>query len=169
MRTQAGTVVLVSVVAWCGLAGCSRTEAEEKLALQQGCLEAAKKGIAAEVVLAEAHLEGAKAREDAEATARIEGRLKKLREDATRYEKMKPEEYVPPEPVKVRAKLTDSKDGLLNLEQQMRIGPWYHVAGSRGEMWKDVMYEMTLYRVYRKEYFDMESWWVYVSEHKLTW
>ncbi len=125
---------------------------------------------------------------------RFKARLAALEAERERFGKMKPEEYPAPvgkgeavgifegpdeigpivpaimRTIPVLVKNGYAKGSLLDVEGANRSGPFYRLAGIKGGcacvLKKDRRYELTVYLVYRREYFGLiKDYDVYVAEY----
>jgi len=166
MRTPIGACTRVAVlVVSCVAAACGKPTPPTLLTLKKECLAAARKAIESEI---KRHENWLKQRTDGsvkdDKAPEIRARLQMLYADRDHYDKITIQDYTLPKRIQVRAKLAN-KRRVLHLKKQSRSGPWYNVIGSHEPIEVERMYDMTLYLVYPRWYFKMNSHYVYVAAH----
>ncbi|MCJ7593155.1 MAG: BPTI/Kunitz domain-containing protein [Desulfobacterales bacterium] len=101
----------------------------------------------------------------------LERRIGEFRAELGKYERMTPAEYVVPESrtVEVRPTHAYRQGSLLELTDMTRSGPFYHMAGIRGDDYGSLKpnkaYRMTIYLVYPRDYF-FSNHYVYIDGMK---
>lgn len=139
--------------------------------IEQGCLQAAIRGINLEIARVQGWIaqrkQGAVPAGDLPG---LEGKLKALQDALQQYKAMKPGDYRLPEAKTLEAWVQDAKPGensILYFDGQSRSGPWYHMTGLAGGDFSALApkrkYRLTIYPVYPRDYFNMESAYVYVT------
>lgn len=153
------TILLVTIVLILGACKPSMDE------IKQGCIDAAIVGIKLDIERLEGYLE----LPELDNRDKVEEALSKLRIDLQAYQSMKTQDYVLPEPIKIKGYLGEKyvTDSIIYLENQSKSGPFYHavkILGDRGnEITANKIYTFTIYPVYRR-YYPFEAWYVFVSD-----
>jgi len=136
--------------------------------LKKGCIQAALQGIKLEIQRNKGWLEHA----DKDRRNQIENRIKQLENDSVKYETINIDKY------EIPAKLDNevwfqgpcNENEILHFDGITKSGPWYHVTGIRGNDYQvikpNARYLMSFYLVYPREYWSMESYYVYIDQFK---
>ena len=125
--------------------------------LKQACLRATLKAIDSEI---ERHQAWLKQGGNPKNISEYKKELARLNADKRKYQEMKPDDYVLPE----KRILTGEYTGqIYNFEGQSRSGPFYHVIASANSLKNGKKYEFEFYSVYRRSYWNMPNYYVYVS------
>jgi hypothetical protein len=146
------------------ISGCIGAPPEN---VKQGCLQATIRGINLEIARYQGWIGGTVKADD---LAALEVELKRLQADLQKYQAMKPADYQLPEAKVMEVWVEDTKPGensILYFEAISRSGPWYHLTGIAGADYSILKpkqkQKVTVYKVYPRNYFNMESAYVYVS------
>jgi hypothetical protein len=156
-------ILIVSLV----LLGCATNKENYEYKLKKGCLEATIIGIKLDI----GRLEGYLKLPDLENREQVLEALSKLKEDLKKYESMKVEDYVLPEPIIIRGFISEPyvEDTIIYLEKQSKSGPFYHavkVMDDRGsKIVPKEIYEFKIYPVYRR-YYPFPDFYVFVESFK---
>lgn len=142
---------------------------KDMVEIKKGCLSAAIRGIKLEIKRNERWLQYA----DNDAKKELlNKRIKQLEADLTKYEARNIADYQLPDKKEMEAwfEVPLKDDAVLDFPGISRSGPWYHLAGIRGEDYSIIKpkkkYLMTFYLVYPREYAWMESSYIYVDQIK---
>ena len=141
--------------------------------LKKSCLEAAVRGIQTEMTRYQGWIDLKKLDQpDSQDLPGLEEGMKTLKLDLERYQAMDPKGYGLPQEMKLKAWVEGraGENAILHIEGMSRSGPWYHLAGIKGDdygvLGPDKKYLRTFYKVYPRSYFNMESAYVYISEYQ---
>lgn len=143
--------------------------------LKKDCIAATIRGIESEIVKHQKWIEMRKKGEVNDIDLlEIEDRLKRLKADLEKYQKMRIDLYELPEKIETKAWISANEplgeDSILYIENMSKSGPWYHLVGIRGNNYNviqpDTKYLMTIYLVYHRYYWTMPSYYVYIYEYK---
>jgi hypothetical protein len=141
--------------------------------LKRPCLEAAVRGIKTEIFRYQGWIDLRKQNpSDPQDLPGLEEGMKTLKSDLERYQAMDPKDYRLPGGTKVKAWVEGraGENSILHIEGMSRSGPWYHLAGIKGDDYgvlvPDKKYLVTFYKVYPRNYFHMESAYVYIAEYQ---
>jgi hypothetical protein len=146
------------------ISGCIGAPPED---VKQGCLKATVRAISLEIARYQGWIGGTVKADD---LAALEVELKRLQADLQKYQTMKPADYRLPEAKAMEVWVEDTKPGensILYFDAISRSGPWYHLTGIAGDDYSILKPKQkkkaTIYKVYPRNYFNMESAYVYVS------
>lgn len=144
----------------------SNTEGDEQL--KQVCIETAVCGIKQEIKRHQQWIEGKVGKEQEQ----FKQHLSELKGDLEKFQNLKLEDYEIPQKLEVTAWVNSpaSENSILYFEGLTRSGPWYHICGIKGDDYSvlepDTQYLITIYLVYPRYYWHMDSWYVYINEYK---
>lgn len=138
----------------------------------KGCLEATLSAIRMEMVRYEGWIgqrkQGLVA---ADGLGALEAGLASLEADLAQYSAMEPGAYVLPAVGTAVVWFEDKEpgpDSIMYFDGLSRSGPWLHLAGLSGgdfgSLKKGTRYKAGFYRVYSRDYFGMDSAYVYLAE-----
>lgn len=141
--------------------------------LKQACIESAICGIGLEIKRHQNWIEQRKEKsEDDGEINEIQKRLSQLKGDLEILENIESDDYEIPQKLQVKAWIRSpaSENSILYVEDMTRSGPWYHICGIKGDgytvLQPEDKYLMTIYLVYPRYYWHMESYYVYIDEYK---
>lgn len=139
--------------------------------LKKACLEAAVIGIKTEITRYQEWIELRKQNQaDSQDLPGLEEGLEALKAGLIKYQSLNPKDYHLPEEIKSEAWVEGlpGANAILHVEGMSRSGPWYHLAGIKGDEYSalkpGIKYKMSFYKVYPRSYFHMESSYVYIAE-----
>lgn len=139
--------------------------------LKKACLAAAVKGIEMEIARYQDWIDLRKQNPaDSQDLPGLEEGLEALKSDLKKYLPLNPKDYQLPEEIKSEAWVEGlpGANAILHVEGMSRSGPWYHLAGIKGDDYSvlkpGTKYLMSFYKVYPRSYFHMESSYVYIAE-----
>jgi len=101
----------------------------------------------------------------------FENRIDELLDEYEKYKRVRPADYQLPEKRTVKVKVTHAyqQGSVLELKGMSRSGPFYHVAGIRGDDYKSLKlnktYRTTIYPVYPRDY-PFPNYYVYIEDFK---
>ena len=136
--------------------------------LKKGCIQAALQGIKLEIQRNKGWLEHA----DKDRRNQIENRIKQLENDSVKYETINIDKYEIPAKLDKEVWFSGpcNENEILYFDGITKSGPWYHVTGIRGNDYQvikpNARYLMSFYLVYPREYWSMESYYVYIDQFK---
>ena len=137
--------------------------------LQQGCLAAAIVAIDLEIQRHERWIEVRQQQGDSQGLKVLRESLAALKADREKYAAMDADHYVLPERMTVTGWVEGKagRDAILYVEGMSKSGPWYHLAGIRGDEYAALQagqkYSLDIYAVYKRSYGSMHSAYVYVD------
>jgi len=141
--------------------------------LKKACLEAAIKGINTEIARYQGWIDlRQQGQADAQDLPDLENRMRILKADLEKYQSLNPKDYQLPVEVKKTAWVEGRPEvnAILHVEGMSRSGPWYHLAGIKGDDYEvlkpGIKYLMSFYKVYPRSYFNMESSYVCIAEYQ---
>jgi hypothetical protein len=139
--------------------------------LKIACLEAAIEGIKAEISRHQDWIDLRKqGQTDSQDLPDLESKMSLLKADLEKYRSLGPNDYQPSEVIKLKAWVDGRAEAnaILHIEEISRSGPWYHLAGVKGDDYNvlkpGIKYMMSFYKVYPTSYFNMVSSYVYLAE-----
>jgi hypothetical protein len=139
--------------------------------LKKACLEAAIRGIKTEISRHQDWIDLRKQGQvDAQDLPELEKAIGALKEDLKKHQAMAPKDHQLPEVIKLKGWVAgkSEENAILHVEGMSRSGPWYHLAGIKGDDYgalkPDTKYLVSFYKVYPRSYFNMESSYVYLAE-----
>jgi len=143
---------------------------DTNLLLKKACLKATLSAIEMEIKRFEQKLKTAMEEPGDPVNAPLfKSHIRELRAEHEMCNGTSPSEYELPEKKKIKVKTTNQyKQGsLLELKGMSRSGPFYHVAGIRGDDYKSLKpgetYRLTIYPVYPRDY-PFSGYYVYVKD-----
>jgi hypothetical protein len=101
----------------------------------------------------------------------FENHIDKLRAEYWKHKEMSPADYIVPEKKTVKMKMTHvyQQGDLLEIKGISRSGPFYHVAGIKGNNYQVLIpgktYQLTICPVYPRDY-PFQSYYVYIEDFK---
>jgi len=150
---------VIAVLCLCScatLCSCAGPEERDETKLERACLRAAVRAIDAEI---ERHKAWLKRATDPERKSELQKQLTALYADKDKHQRVDPADYRIPK----KLSLTGQYEGQIHFRGQSRSGPFYHVIGSATPLEKGKMYAFEFYLVYRRSYWHMTNYYVYVS------
>jgi hypothetical protein len=157
----------------------SEKKPTDSLEVKQLCLKATVNAIKTEMERYEAWIKQRKEKDNAGDLPSLQARMQELENDLSRYQAMKPQEYVlpgesdssqvvlPGEFIARRFETVAWVDGnaamnsVLQMNGMTKSGPWYHMAAIAGDDFTQlrpgVRYKMVIYTVYPRYYWSMTS------------
>ena len=137
--------------------------------LKKSCIVSVAKGIEIEIKRVEGWIAH---NTDHEKLKALNERLAFLKEELIRYQSMNSSCFELP-PSKELVGWTEGPcdiDQILRTDGMTKSGPWFHIAGIKGNDFKAIQpkikYLMKIYLVYPRDYFGMQSWYIYIEEFK---
>jgi hypothetical protein len=185
LNTKGGTEVNRAILRWISLLfiflmGCAHTpppglnptpSASGEL-LKKACLEAAIEGIKAEISRHQDWIDLRKqGQTDSQDLPDLESKMSLLKAALEKYRSLYPNDYQLSEVIKLKAWVDGRAEAnaILHIEGMSRSGPWYHLAGIKGDDYEvlkpGIKYLMSCYKVYPRSYFNMESSYIYLAEY----
>lgn len=108
---------------------------------------------------------------DQKAVETLQETLALLQADLKKYTDMDPADYPLPEKVETVGWVGDNpaKDSIFYVDNMSKNGPWYHLAGIRGESYTalspNARYSAVFYPVYQRSYWNMNSAYIYIADY----
>lgn len=142
----------------------------EQSDLKTQCLLATITAIELEIARYQQWIDYRQQKGDQNGLAELQASLAALEVDKAKYSAMDAKDYVVPEKVDIVALTGDKpgKDSVLYVEGMSKSGPWYHLAGIAGcdyaKLQADAKYHMSIYQVYPRSYWRMNSAYVYIAQ-----
>jgi hypothetical protein len=139
-------------------------------ALKQACISAAICGIELEIKRHQDWI--GQRKEENEDYSEIQKRLSRLKGDLEKFSNIELEDYEIPRRLQLKAWIRSpaSENSILYMESMTRSGPWHHICGIKGDDYTVIQpnkeYLMTVYLVYPRYYWHMESYYIYIGEYK---
>lgn len=169
-----GLLLVATVVA--GLFICEPLNASEAgdRPLQEACIKATVRAIDMEIKTYERKLDTAQnGPGDSSNIPVFKKRIAELKTELEKYRAMNPDSYTPPEKKTVTVTVGQpyQEGSILGLDNMTKSGPFYHLAGIRGDDYKTLKtgqkYTMTIYPVYKRDYVlpFAANYYVYVSDY----
>lgn len=166
------SAILVVYITIFFTAGCFAEAVEEtapRTEIKQACLSATVTAIELEIDRYKKWIDLRKQQGDTQALSELEKSMALLQADLERYSTMAVTDYVLPEKAVCTAWVENKLgvNSLLYIERMSKSGPFYHLAGITGGDYSllqpGTRYNMTLYKIYPRSYWNMESHYVYIS------
>lgn len=167
-------LLVIVVTAGLMIGGAFGASGTDEAKLKAACIQATIRAIGMEIKNYERKLDAAQ--NGPGAAANIPGfkkRITELKTELKKYQALDPAKYTLPEKktVTLFVKEPFQDDAMLELEDMTRSGPFYHLAGIRGDDYQALengqKYVVTVYLVYKRDYVLplAASFYVYISDY----
>lgn len=137
--------------------------------LKNACLSATITAIHLEMDRYQRWMDFRKQQGDEKGIAQLQESLDALHEDLIKFQTMDIQDFQLPEKVDEVAWVGDQArtDSILYVANMSKSGPWYHLAGIAGDdytlLQPNTQYNINLYKVYPRNYWGMNSAYVYIT------
>jgi hypothetical protein len=154
-----GLLFVAVVMAGLVMRGPLNAAGTDERPLKEACIKATVRAIGMEIKSYEQKLDAAQnGSGDASNIPVFKKRIVELKDELEKYRAMDPESYIIPEKMSVAVSVsrTYQEGSILELEEMTKSGPFYHLAGIRGDDYNVLKngqkYTMTVYLVYKRDY-----------------
>lgn len=137
--------------------------------LKKACISATIKGIKLEIDRNKTWLNNT---QDEKRKEQLRKRITQLKAEIAKYKNMAIDAYKLPPKKEMQAWFAGPcrENAILKFSGLSKSGPWYHVTGIHGNNYNAIIpetkYQMTFYLVYPREYWRMESYYIYIDKFK---